>query len=180
MNKHTLNKVHLEEIQQHMELLWPFFSPGQTGTHPEKKQEKETNILSTSEIPRPIRESCNPPMTWKNRSLSTHPRAISTCQCSALGCDAQKVAVFLCGHSELVFTREGPENTVVDRWGWAEHQLQEIERKEVRTQESTLLSAKEERCQWARVARILSLGKGRKGTITDSPGSMLFWTQKMK
>lgn len=115
MNKHTLDKVHSELIQQYMEMLWSFCSPSQMGAHPEKKQEKETNILSHSEIPRPIRESCNPPSNWKNRSSSTHPCAISTCQCSALGCDAQEVTAFLCGHCELAFTREGQENMVMDQ-----------------------------------------------------------------
>ena len=163
MNKHTLDKVHSELIQQYMEMLWSFCSPGQMGTHPEKKQEKETNILSHSEIPRPIRESCNPPSNWKNRSSSTPPCAISTCQCSALGCDAQEVTAFLCGHCELACTREGQENMVMDQWGWAGHQLREIEREKVRAegagpQGSTLLSEKEERCQWALVPGVLSHG----------------------
>ena len=68
-----------------------------------------------------------------------------------LGC--WEATVFLSPFQAIIH-REGPEDTVADQWGWAGHQCLKNESRMLRAEwtglrESTLLSPKAERSQWA-------------------------------
>lgn len=67
---------------------------------------------------------------------------------------------------QAIIHREGPEDTVADQWGWAGHQFLKNESRMLRAEqtglrESTPLSPKAERSQWA--ALVFRFSPIRKG-----------------
>lgn len=150
-NKPSLSKAHSEQTWQHTELFWPSALLAKQGQVLQRSREKKLKYSEHFRNFRAQRRSLKP--------IKQLEKQVIICpSCSIFSRNVQSYARmlrrWLCPFLDIPNYRGGHEDMVAEQWRWVGHQLWETESSKVGAEwagplESTLFSAKKERCQWA-------------------------------